>query len=1046
MNHHSDLAGFTCWKPEDASRILDVDALEHSPSAFRAVHLPMSFIRHDSLLGDTTGAYREESGREYGEESFLSDLLSVKSQYQLVSVIGPSGAGKSHLIRWLHVQISERVSGPSRRVILVPKSGTNLRSVLKLILEGMEGPVFSQLRDRLLGADETITVEVGRGRLLERLAEAIEHSELEALATALPDQPSTQIAWIRDFAPAFLRDDVFRKEWLRDGNAIAQMYNMVLGSADEVDRAETRRGFDHDDLPLSTDPHSVGKASQASQTFYKQITSGNAALEQALLAVMNYYLEVAIRALLKVGTDDLGNLLREVRLALAIENRELVVLIEDVARLQGVDRQLLDALLERSESGSEHKLCSLRAVVGCTTGYFQQLPNTFRTRCTFVVDLDGQRGAGDSNAVVAMAVRYLNAARLGSSALSAWHQQDEPEVPNACESCGHRTECHATLGSTDGFGHYPFNAVALQQTYERTNAFGLNPRFLLSDVLRRTLLIYQDTIKRKGFPDGSYHNEFGGLGSRWTADALARLEGSTGRGAIAERYKTLYDLWSLDGVLHDSVLAVYGLPSLGDSTPVPTTQASPTTSKVEPKTTRSGAIGETGAKQVHRDAPVDNPEQNVVPLLDALDGWARGESLSQKIANELRDYVFQAVLQRIDWDVSRLVKGRLSGTSSNPFRKASINFVDQVAASRAAEVSIELPLPSGMSRTEVAQALRGLIRFSIHANWKSFDGGGDALRLYARFVEEVGEDVKRQLRRPNGVPFDPAVASAELLRLGSAFHGLPTVSKETQEDRLDSWYLDWPDDTGQGDWNKLAKLFAKKREELRDIVEAYALCTKGGSTQTKWFDTVRFASTLSGRDSLPTQPMPPDGASAIPGSLRVIGVLREALERDLKKSLETQKVEWNTLSQFVARVCDDSPFAETREAVTKTRNSFDKYGVSYLDTSRSDSLASLSRSLNSKEVDRLLGLARKVGDADDSDQALLIRLMGLANTLRPTADKLRDYLDLVEAFCETSSAYIDDQLNMLGGATEGDSLRGDIDSCLSTLHRVLSSVGEVSHE
>ena len=418
----SDLTGFLCWDVDDVQRVLDVDALAVAPSVFRAVHHPVSFVRRDSLPSDETGVYRSGPGLSYGEEAFLEDLLDPRTSYQLVSVIGPSGAGKSHLIRWLHVRITEAAEGAPRRVILVPRAGTNLRAVLRMILEGMEGAEFEEFRDRLGRADDTVSPEVGRGRLLEGLAERIEHGEAEALATALPEHPATHVTWVREAAPAFLRDDVFRKEWLRPDGVLARLYDLALGSASEVDRAEERRGMTESDLPLDIDPRAVPKASQASQTFYNHLTGGHAALNATLLAVLNHYIEDAVRALLQVRADDLTDLLREVRRALAREGRELVLLIEDVARLQGIDRQLLDGLLERPEDRSGEGLCPLRAVVGCTTGYFETLPNTFRTRCAFIVDLKEQRGRDDSDAVVPMASRYLNAARLGRAALAAWHQ------------------------------------------------------------------------------------------------------------------------------------------------------------------------------------------------------------------------------------------------------------------------------------------------------------------------------------------------------------------------------------------------------------------------------------------------------------------------------------------------------------------------------------------------------------------------------------------------------------------------------------------------
>jgi len=88
-----------------------------------------------------------------------------------------------------------------------------------------------------------------------------------------------------------------------------------------------------------------------------------------------------------------------------------VLLIEDFARLQGLDRALMQSILEQRAN-----LCVLRMFFASTKGFYESLEATIKTRLTFVVDMDvhANAGKGELNPFVA---RYMNAVRWGVSEL-----------------------------------------------------------------------------------------------------------------------------------------------------------------------------------------------------------------------------------------------------------------------------------------------------------------------------------------------------------------------------------------------------------------------------------------------------------------------------------------------------------------------------------------------------------------------------------------------------------------------------------------------------
>src|SRR5262249_41206888 len=161
----------------------------------------------------------------------------------------------------------------------------------------------------------------------------------------------------------------------------------------------------------------------------------------------------------------------------------------DFAKLQGIDRQVLAAVIERPEELGRSRLSALRTALACTTGYFDSLKDTVRQRTTFSVNLDVEIGdnalirLGDISSFVS---RYLNAVRIQDSTILQWYEgrsdnEDmgtEPvPVPVRCESCPHKDPCHTGFGSVNGIGLYPFTSKALERMYARIETQGrFNPR------------------------------------------------------------------------------------------------------------------------------------------------------------------------------------------------------------------------------------------------------------------------------------------------------------------------------------------------------------------------------------------------------------------------------------------------------------------------------------------------------------------------------------------------------------------------------------------
>src|SRR5690606_24645956 len=177
------------------------------------------------------------------------------------------------------------------------------------------------------------------------------------------------------------------------------------------------------------------------------------------IGIINRNLDKAVARTLSFSGDRVEELMAQLRMYLKDQGRELVLLVEEFARLQGIDRALLQAIT----SHGDERQCRMRTAIAVTTGFFASVAETAYMRTTHIVDMNRSAGrAGGQNVTTAslsqFASRYLNAVRLGLSGIDRWNETARPgeEPPSHCSTCPYQGECHATFGAVDGYGLYPF--------------------------------------------------------------------------------------------------------------------------------------------------------------------------------------------------------------------------------------------------------------------------------------------------------------------------------------------------------------------------------------------------------------------------------------------------------------------------------------------------------------------------------------------------------------------------------------------------------------
>jgi hypothetical protein len=900
---------YVCWHPEWVEQVMDTEALQPLDHVFMATHHPVPMFR-TTLTALYSGNRADRSGRSvYAEDQLLRDFLAPR-EFAFVPILGEAGTGKSHLVRWLSANIPP---GKNRHVLLIPKIDTNLRDVLDRVLRlpGTEGPHFDDYRSRLRRAtSELRTEKEAREKLLNNIAVACGPNGPHQMRNLSEAQ-----SYLALHLPNLLYDPYFRGHLLKDEGIIHRLVEHTIGQTARVERLQEKRGFKEEDLPLRAADSQ--KASAAAREFYGYLI-GERTLQQETVAWLNLNLPAAISELLELKGEALLRLMLEVREALGAQRIELVLLIEDFAKLQGIDMQLLEAIIAKPQQEGRGKLCKLRTALACTTGYFRSLFQTVQTRVDFCVTLDLQEQGSADGLMPAAEVqrfigRYLNAARLNDETLKEWFEATPRDgenaqhpVQNACEGCPHRDACHEAFGASEGVGLYPFSGTAIERMSSRASPEGFNPRLLLKDVLKHVLHSYPDDLREGRFPSQALLEHFKGPQlSAPVRDALSRADSNP---QTRTRRLAILDLWSDGRAVIDlapGIHEAFSLPVLGTQAPPP--PANPPPGQEQPTPTPA--------------APQALPDR-LADHLRKLDEWQNGAQLPQTLVNDLREWLFPALRAHINWDTELLLQGQFCGTGGKPFQGRSINFVRQTAQrSQGAAVMLSIPL-DGRSFTDSAIAMQGLLLFAHHKSWAfQHDNrpGSYYFRKYAAELDRLSHDILRQVRAPvaSGAAWDPVPAAVELLAIGARMAGRPQSSKTALEDQVSALFGSMENveaDHRSAAWKDLFKAFRDHHNTLCDTVLSRVPCTKGGSRAVQVIDASQLAHPLRAirKDWRPQEAIPDD----LWDSLSAIKKVREKVNLLLERAVQEEKdryVGWH--DAVLLAIAPDTARAKVTEAV-----------------------------------------------------------------------------------------------------------------------------------
>ncbi|MEG3632172.1 protein DpdH [Micromonospora palythoicola] len=642
----SDQPERICWEVSTAIATLSTEAVSPSTSVFLATHAPLRISRRDPQLR------ADVAGTTVTEEDVLQDFLHrpLGNGVLLMPVIGEPGTGKSHLVRWVYERTRRRPAD-NRVVIHVPKASTSLRALVRILLdrEDIISEKLIQLRRQVDDLASGMDEQALQRHLLFALAEAV--------AAADPGTDRNRRALVGPTKLAMVLRDVHVGGHLsQEGALIPRLAASLLHDRGDGE-ADRPTQFTPADLPHIADVDAAASDVRSLLTMMMD----RPLLQKAAADLITENLSTAVQQVFKLG-GRLQDAMLTIRQEYHKQGKEIILLIEDFAVIQGLQRDLLDALIEAGVRDGRQVLAPVRTLMAVTTGYYRDLAKTVVSRVEaatpYVYDLDAAfdsetKGAGHTMDFVG---RYLNAARVGAENLDAAGVANNAPVPNACADCQFRTSCHEAFGVSDsGHGLFPFNWPALRRAVmsTATEDAAFNPRRIIGRVIR-PVLEDAESLATGQFPSPRFREQFPLARDERALSPAVKVDIADLDPVDHERRALLLEFWG------DAPPEALNLePGIHEAFAINPLSTAPTAPTSSPQTRGAPAASDTATpgsttSQVSQPTPAVDPRnkwsRSLRTMVEDVAEWEAGRRpLLQNTALAIRRIVSAAVVNRCDW-------------------------------------------------------------------------------------------------------------------------------------------------------------------------------------------------------------------------------------------------------------------------------------------------------------------------------------------------------------------------------------------------------------
>ncbi|WP_167009525.1 protein DpdH [Comamonas sp. Tr-654] len=640
---------------EHATECLRTEAETVDEALLLAVHEPTTLLRRAAQTGAESAA---------DEVALLNELMRpvTDGSAVVIAITGASGVGKSHMVRWLRAQLERHPRRQELVVVSIPKTAS-LRRVVELILEPLASEEYEALKRELARSSEQLTPSTASELLAAALGEGLkEYRDRTAeLVRAAPTEngalaPHVAVA---EHVRSLIQAPEVREMWL--SRVLHRIVGASLGGASNP----ADRQFRADDLapPQQAAGQELPLRVQMALAY---LGNANGRFRSTAADILQEVLDAALRTVFRVTEalqqKSIQDVVDDIRRQLLKDGKELVLLIEDLAALSGIQQPLLDIMIAESDEHGRRVRAPIRTAVAVTDGFLAGRQTVLtRAKEQWVVPSEGLAEDTIVNKLVDLTGRYLNAARWGvqnlkqefarssqiSQDLYAW-------VPNFNETldAAAAERLDAFGRSRQGYPLFPFNVHAIRGLAEAAMKQGgvwtYNPRAYINEVLRKTL------AERPAFIAGHFPPA-GFKSTRLVAEVRTELQRKGYTQENAQQLEVALHFWAgspsrlAAAPVPRAVFEAFSLPWPFDTASAPVPPVAPTVPRDPLPPDPLGTPPPT-VPPVPPSVPVQAipAAPDIASYAGALEAWTPANRLPNANARETRNLIAQALGERMD--------------------------------------------------------------------------------------------------------------------------------------------------------------------------------------------------------------------------------------------------------------------------------------------------------------------------------------------------------------------------------------------------------------
>lgn len=468
-----------------------------------AVHEPVGLLRRsDQNAKDIVST----------EQDLLKELMRPAGDGSavIVAITGASGVGKSHMVRWLRAQLERHRRRSELVIVTIPKTAS-LRRVVELILAPLPGDAYQVLReelDRTVDALEPVKAAGLLGTALGMELQVYEQRLQDDLRNGRVGRELGPRATLARHLHKIVRDPDVQDAWFSE--VLLRIVNASLGGTGDP----LSRQFKPQDLVPSPIALRAIQSKDVHAGLQFLANAGGKNRDTAA-EILQEVLDPALRTIfgLTQATQrrTVQELVDDIRRQLLQDNKELVLLIEDLAALSGIQQPLLDIMIAETDEAGQKVRAQIRTAVAVTDGFLAGRQTVLtRARGQWIVQSEGLDEETVVRRLIEITGRYLNASRFGVSRLKAAFNESRLSGSDLYGWVPKFEECNAVplqvvaFGkSAAGYSLFPFNEYAVRSlaahVLKSSGGWIFNPRSFINEVLRKVLLEFV-TFQEGRFP------------------------------------------------------------------------------------------------------------------------------------------------------------------------------------------------------------------------------------------------------------------------------------------------------------------------------------------------------------------------------------------------------------------------------------------------------------------------------------------------------------------------------------------------------------------